>query len=89
MKSELTYWIFFRVYAEKTSLNMTITRSASRIVNTASHLRVELCQQLDVDVRDWALDDPDGTDEDEARRIRAEVRENVSALFAEFEAELG
>jgi protein-tyrosine-phosphatase len=43
----------------------------------------------DVDVRDWALDDPDGADEDDARRIREEVRENVSALFDEIEAKLG
>lgn len=46
--------------------------------------------QLDAetDVRDWALDDPDGTGEDEARRIRDEIREKVSALFDEVEASI-
>ncbi len=40
----------------------------------------------DVDVRDWALDDPDGVDDAEARRIRDEVETNVSELFDELEA---
>ena len=41
----------------------------------------------DVDVRDWALDDPDGADPETARRIRDAVRERVTALFDEVEAD--
>ena len=40
----------------------------------------------DVDARDWALDDPDGVDDDEARKIRDEIESNVSELFDEIEA---
>lgn len=60
---------------------------ACDIVATMGCSTLEL--DTDVDVRDWALDDPDGADEDDARRIREEVRENVSALFDEIEAKLG
>jgi protein-tyrosine-phosphatase len=42
----------------------------------------------DVDVRDWALDDPDGADPETARRIRDAVEERVTALFDEVEADL-
>jgi len=42
----------------------------------------------DVDVRDWALDDPDGEDLDRVREIRDEVRDRVSALFDEIEREV-
>ncbi|MEF8827461.1 MAG: low molecular weight phosphatase family protein [Halovenus sp.] len=42
----------------------------------------------DVDVRDWALDDPDGQDLDRVREIRDDVRQRVSALFDEIEQEL-
>ena len=38
-----------------------------------------------VDVRDWALDDPHGADDDEARRIRDDVRSRVEALFDELQ----
>jgi protein-tyrosine-phosphatase len=38
----------------------------------------------DVDVRDWALDDPDGQDPERVREIRDEVRQRVRALFDEF-----
>jgi protein-tyrosine-phosphatase len=41
-----------------------------------------------VDVRDWALDDPDGRPVEEVRRIREEIRERVAALFDEIEARL-
>jgi protein-tyrosine-phosphatase len=37
----------------------------------------------DVDVRDWALDDPHGADIDRVREIRDEVRGRVRALFDE------
>jgi Protein-tyrosine-phosphatase len=37
-----------------------------------------------VEVRDWALDDPDGQDFDAVRTIREEIEERVIALFDEF-----
>jgi protein-tyrosine-phosphatase len=37
-----------------------------------------------VEVRDWALDDPDGQDPDAVRAIREEIEERVVALFDEF-----
>ena len=39
-----------------------------------------------VDIRDWALDDPDGVEKPEAVRIRDEIAANVAALFDEIEA---
>jgi len=39
----------------------------------------------DVDVRDWALDDPDGQDPERVREIRDEIAERVAALFDEIE----
>lgn len=38
-----------------------------------------------VDVRDWALDDPDGRDLDDVRRIRDDIEAKVVALFDEIE----
>ena len=43
----------------------------------------------DVDVRDWALDDPDGEAPDRVHDIRDEIESRVSALFDELEAERG
>lgn len=37
----------------------------------------------DVDVRDWALDDPDGRELDRVREIRDEIERRVIALFDE------
>jgi protein-tyrosine-phosphatase len=48
---------------------------------------LELDTSSGVDVRDWALDDPDGADEDGARAIRDEIEERVVALFDEIEAQ--
>jgi len=42
----------------------------------------------DVDIRDWALDDPDGQDLDRVRDIRDDIRGRVSALFDEIEEEV-
>ncbi|PSQ05739.1 low molecular weight phosphatase family protein [Halobacteriales archaeon QS_4_69_31] len=42
----------------------------------------------DVDVRDWALDDPGGQPMERVREIRAEVESNVRALFDEIETDL-
>ena len=41
-----------------------------------------------VDVRDWALDDPDGQDLDRVREIRDDIAERVAALFDELEREV-
>ena len=41
----------------------------------------------DVDVRDWALDDPDGGDLDRVREIRDDIADRVAAVFDEIEAE--
>ena len=52
------------------------------------------CSTLDVgdvgesvDVRDWALTDPDGKDMDRVREIRDEIEGRVAALFDEFDGE--
>jgi len=49
------------------------------------------CSTLDLDasveVRDWALDDPDGKDPERVREIRETVADNVRQLFDELEAE--
>jgi len=37
----------------------------------------------DVDVRDWALDDPDGQDLDQVRAIRDDIEQRVTDLFDE------
>ncbi|MFC6767534.1 low molecular weight phosphatase family protein [Natrinema soli] len=49
------------------------------------------CSTLDVgavgsavEVRDWALDDPDGEDLERVREIRDEIEQRVIALFDEF-----
>jgi len=37
-----------------------------------------------VEVRDWALDDPDGENLDDVRAIRDDIEGRVSDLFDEF-----
>lgn len=37
----------------------------------------------DVDIRDWALDDPDGQDLERVREIRDDIEQRVIALFDE------
>ena len=59
---------------------------ACDIVATMGCSTLELAAEADV--RDWALDDPDGADEEEARRIRDAVETRVEALFDEVEATL-
>jgi protein-tyrosine-phosphatase len=39
----------------------------------------------DVDIRDWALDDPDGEDLDQVRTIRDDIEQRVTDLFDELE----
>ena len=41
--------------------------------------------ESNVDIRDWALDDPDGKDLDTVRALRDDIRERVTALFDEIE----
>ncbi|WP_222844864.1 arsenate-mycothiol transferase ArsC [Haloplanus rubicundus] len=50
---------------------------------------LELDDTPTVDVRDWALDDPDGEDVDRVHDIRDEIDSRVRALFDEIEAERG
>ncbi len=57
-----------------------------RVVATMGCSTLEL--DADVDVRDWALDDPDGGSDERVREIRDEIRTRVSELFDELEAEL-
>ena len=38
----------------------------------------------DVDIRDWALEDPDGREPDRVREIRDEIERRVVSLFEEF-----
>ncbi|WP_332897668.1 arsenate reductase/protein-tyrosine-phosphatase family protein [Haladaptatus sp. CMSO5] len=49
---------------------------------------LELDPAAGVDVRDWALADPDGQDVERVREIRDEIVANVHALFDEIEEEL-
>ncbi|WP_280536656.1 low molecular weight phosphatase family protein [Halopenitus sp. POP-27] len=49
----------------------------------------ELGADANVDVRDWALLDPDGEDLDRVREIRAEIAGRVEDLFAEITDDLG
>jgi protein-tyrosine-phosphatase len=49
---------------------------------------LELDTAAGVDVRDWALDDPDGADDERAREIRDEIESNVVELFDEVEGRL-
>jgi protein-tyrosine-phosphatase len=42
----------------------------------------------DVEVRDWALTDPDGQDTDAVRAIRDDISERVAAVFDDIEAQL-
>lgn len=46
---------------------------------------LELDTSADIDVRDWALADPDGQDIDHVRKIRNEIEEKVANLFDEIE----
>lgn len=49
---------------------------------------LELDTSADVDVRDWALADPDGQDLEHVREIRDDIEQRVVALFDEIEADL-
>ncbi|MBX0322271.1 low molecular weight phosphatase family protein [Halomicroarcula sp. F13] len=47
-----------------------------------------LSLSTDVEVRDWALDDPDGRDAEAVRAIRDEVRHRVADVFDDVESQL-
>jgi len=47
-----------------------------------------LALEADVEIRDWALADPDGGDLDEVRAIRDDISERVAAVFDDIEARL-
>ena len=49
---------------------------------------LDLDDDTTVDVRDWALDDPDGEDPETVREIREEIAGRVSGVFDEIEARL-
>jgi protein-tyrosine-phosphatase len=55
------------------------------IVATMGCSTLDLDPDADVDVRDWALDDPDGQDLDRVREIRDEIAGRVAAVFDEIE----
>ncbi|WP_372479323.1 low molecular weight phosphatase family protein [Halomicrobium sp. HM KBTZ05] len=61
-------------------------------LDACDHVATMGCSKLDldatVDVRDWALDDPDGRDLDAVRAIRDEIEGRVVALFDEVEETL-
>ena len=61
----------------------TETLNACDVVATMGCSTLELDADS-VEVRDWALDDPDGQDLDAVRAIRDEIDERVTALFDEF-----
>ena len=61
----------------------TATLEACDVVATMGCSTLELDAD-DVDVRDWALDDPHGQDIERVREIRDDVEGRVQALFDEF-----
>jgi len=63
----------------------TTDLNSATIVTTMGCSTLEL--DADVEVRDWALDDPHGQSLEEVRRIRDEIRQRVSALFDEYTSE--
>ncbi|MFB6083405.1 MAG: low molecular weight phosphatase family protein [Halorientalis sp.] len=59
-------------------------------LNACDYVATMGCSTLDLDadgpdVRDWALDDPDGQDLDAVRAIRDEIEGRVGDLFDEIE----
>ena len=56
-----------------------------RLVATMGCSTLDL--DADVDVRDWALPDPDGEDLDHVREIRDEIERRVREVFDELERE--
>jgi arsenate reductase len=75
-------------------LNIDLSERTPREVSTAELESCDVvatmgCSTLEldadaVDVRDWALDDPDGQDMARVREIRDEIERRVTDLFDEF-----
>ena len=61
----------------------TETLNACDVVATMGCSTLELDADS-VEVRDWALDDPDGQDLDTVREIRDDIKRRVTALFDAF-----
>jgi protein-tyrosine-phosphatase len=62
-------------------------------LNACDYVATMGCSTLELDadgpdVRDWALDDPDGQDLDRVREIRDEIEGRVGDLFDEIEGDL-
>ena len=61
-------------------------------LDACTHVVTMGCSTLELDasveVRDWALDDPDGQNLDAVREIRDEIEGRVSALFDELAGEV-
>jgi len=60
-------------------------------LRSCDHVATMGCSTLDLGgvdtvVRDWALDDPDGSDPERVREIRDEVERRVVALFDDIES---
>jgi len=73
--------------SERTPREITTAKLAS-----CDYVATMGCSTLDldagadrVDVRDWALPDPDGVECEAVREIRGTIRQRVSALFDEIE----
>ncbi|MFC7019791.1 MULTISPECIES: low molecular weight phosphatase family protein [Haloarcula] len=60
--------------------------NACDLVATMGCSTLEL--DADVEIRDWALADPDGQDAETVREIREEIRERVADVFDDIEARL-
>jgi protein-tyrosine-phosphatase len=54
------------------------------VVATMGCSTLDLDTSSGVDVRDWALDDPDGQDLDRVREIRDDIESRVVTLFDEY-----
>jgi protein-tyrosine-phosphatase len=54
------------------------------VVVTMGCSTLSLDPEVDVEVRDWALDDPDGRSPDAVRAIRDDIEARVVALFDEY-----
>ncbi|AGN01093.1 protein-tyrosine-phosphatase [Salinarchaeum sp. Harcht-Bsk1] len=68
----------------------------SEELRSCDHVATMGCSTLDVgkvddtvNVRDWALEDPDGKDPERVREIRDEVEERVSEMFDEISRDSG
>jgi len=78
-------------------LDIDLSERTPRAVSTAELEECDLvvtmgCSTLaldaDVEVRDWALSDPDGQDLDAVRAIRDDIRDRVGDVFDDVESRL-